>query len=109
MALGNLFKSLLGSGSSQPQPSEPIDYKGFTIETAPLFEDGKYRTAGFISGEIDGEVLAVDVEDGIARCLRDPEQRLRRSIHQWPLMGTGDRAPVVSVFFPNDTRIPLQP
>jgi hypothetical protein len=61
MALGKLFKSLLGgaSGTRQPPPSEPIDYKGFAIEAAPINEDGKYRTAGFISGEIDGETRRV--------------------------------------------------
>ncbi len=54
MALGKLFKSLLGGGDQTP-PSEPISYKGFTIEAQPLNEDGKFRTAGFISGELDGE------------------------------------------------------
>ncbi|MCP4390430.1 MAG: hypothetical protein GY802_19200, partial [Gammaproteobacteria bacterium] len=57
MALGKLFKSLLGGavGTAQPEPSEAVDYKGFAIEAAPINEDGKYRTAGFISGEVDGE------------------------------------------------------
>ena len=57
MALGKFFKSLLGgaAGSAQPEPSEAIDYKGFSIEAAPINEDGKYRTAGYISGELDGE------------------------------------------------------
>ena len=61
MALGKFFKSLLGNagGGGQPEPSEPIDYKGFTIEAAPINEDGKYRTAGFISGEIEGEAKRV--------------------------------------------------
>jgi hypothetical protein len=51
MALGKLFKSLLGGalGDGQPEPTEPVDYKGFGIEAAPINEDGKYRTAGFIS------------------------------------------------------------
>ncbi len=57
MALGNFFKSLFSGadGSAQPEPSDPIDYKGFTIEASPVNEDGKYRTAGYISGEINGE------------------------------------------------------
>jgi hypothetical protein len=60
MALGKFFKSLLGDlGSGQPQPVEPVDYKGFSIEAAPIHEDGKYRTAGFISGEVDGEIKRV--------------------------------------------------
>jgi hypothetical protein len=60
MALGKFFKSLLGDlGGGDPEPAEPVDYKGFSIEAAPIHEDGKYRTAGFISGEVDGEVKRV--------------------------------------------------
>ena len=57
MGIGKFFKSLLGDaiGDGQPEPSEPVDYKGFKIEAAPINEDGKFRTAGFISGELDGE------------------------------------------------------
>ncbi len=57
MALGKLFKSLLGgaAGNAQPEPSTAVDYKDYTIEAAPINEDGKYRSAGFISGELDGE------------------------------------------------------
>lgn len=61
MGFGKFFKSLLGgaAGDGQPEPSEPIDYKGFSIEAAPVNEDGKYRTAGFISGEVDGETRRI--------------------------------------------------
>lgn len=57
MALGNLFKSLFSASSEAAgrSVSDPVDYKGFTIEASPLQEDGKFRTAGFIGGEIDGE------------------------------------------------------
>ena len=61
MALGKFFKSLLGGvdGGNQPQPTAPVDYKGFAIEAAPINEDGKYRSAGFISGEVDGETRRI--------------------------------------------------
>lgn len=60
MALGKLFKSLLGgAGAAQAPVSDPVDYKGFTIEAAPLNDDGKFRTAGYISGELEGEVKRV--------------------------------------------------
>ncbi|MDH3763444.1 MAG: HlyU family transcriptional regulator [Gammaproteobacteria bacterium] len=61
MALGKLFKSLLGgaAASAQPQPTEAVDYMGFAIEAAPIYEDGKYRSAGFISGELDGETRRI--------------------------------------------------
>jgi len=61
MALGNFFKSVFSgaTGSGQPEPSEPVDYKGFSIEPAPIDEDGKYRSAGYISGEINGEIKRI--------------------------------------------------
>lgn len=60
MGIGNLFKSLLGgpANTSRP-PAEPVDYKGFSIEPEPIDEDGKFRTAGYISGELDGEARRV--------------------------------------------------
>ena len=61
MAIGKFFKSLLGGGAgiSQPKPSEAIEYKGLSIEAAPILEDDKFRTAGFISGEVDGEIKRI--------------------------------------------------
>ena len=61
MGLGNFFKSVFSgpTGLGQPEPSAPVDYKGFSIEAAPINEDGKYRSAGFISGEVDGEIKRV--------------------------------------------------
>lgn len=60
MALGKLFKSLLGgAGAAQTAPSAPVEYKGFSIEAAPIDEDGKYRTSGYISAEVDGETRRV--------------------------------------------------
>ena len=59
MALGKLFKSLLGGGASASPTVETVDYKGFSIEAEPIVEDGKYRTAGYISGELDGEVRRI--------------------------------------------------
>ena len=57
MAIGKLFKSLLGGA---PRPAaDPVEYKGFTIEPEPIEEDGKFRTAGYISGELDGEVRRI--------------------------------------------------
>ncbi len=61
MALGNFFKSVFSgaTGSGQPEPSEPVDYQGFSIEAAPINEDGKYRSAGYISGEVNGEIKRI--------------------------------------------------
>ncbi len=53
MAIGKFFKSLLGGTS--PPAAEPLEYKGYTIEPEPIAEGGKFRTAGYISGELDGE------------------------------------------------------
>ena len=57
MALGKFFKFILGDKT--PEPVEPVTYKGFTIEAIPIDEDGKYRTAGFISGDLDGETKRI--------------------------------------------------
>ena len=55
MSLGSFFKSVFsGSPGQRPLP-DPIEYKEFKIQAAPLYEDGKYRTAGYISGERNGE------------------------------------------------------
>ena len=60
MAIGKLFKSLLGGAGNRSQPPvEPVDYKGFSIEPEPIDEDGKFRTAGYISGELDGELRRI--------------------------------------------------
>ncbi|MDH5353089.1 MAG: HlyU family transcriptional regulator [Gammaproteobacteria bacterium] len=57
MAIGNFFKFILGSKAQAI--SDPVVYKGFTIEAMPIDEDGKYRTAGYISGELDGEIKRI--------------------------------------------------
>lgn len=59
MALGKLFKSLLGGGASTAPAADPVEYKGFSIEAEPIDEDGKFRTAGYISGELDGEIKRI--------------------------------------------------
>lgn len=57
MAIGNFFKFIFGSKTQAV--SDPVVYKEFTIEAAPIDEDGKYRTAGYISGELDGEMKRI--------------------------------------------------
>ena len=61
MVLGKFFKSIFAgsSSTSREDVSEPIAYKEFTIEASPINEDGKYRTAGYISGELDGEIKRI--------------------------------------------------
>ena len=61
MTLGSFLESLFTGkvGTTQAEPSEPIDYEGFAIEAAPINEDGKYRTAGYISGEVNGETRRI--------------------------------------------------
>ena len=64
LGIGNWVKSLLGGSSdSKSEPAEvageSIDYNGFKIEPMPIKEGGQYRTAGYISGELDGEVKRI--------------------------------------------------
>ena len=59
MALLKLLKSMFAGPGAEAIVSDPVDYKGFNIEAAPLPEDGKYRVAGYISGELDGEMRRI--------------------------------------------------
>ena len=63
MGIGKFFKSIFSGSTSSTNPvsaaSEPLEYKGFSIEAAPIDEGGKYRTAGYISGELEGEIKRV--------------------------------------------------
>lgn len=63
MGIGNFFKSIFAGSTNAANPvpaaSEPFEYGGFSIEAAPIDEGGKYRTAGYISGELEGEIKRV--------------------------------------------------
>ncbi len=63
MAIGKIFKSLFGGESKPSEPKElqcdALEYNGFKIEPAPIVNDGKFRTAGYISGELDGETKRI--------------------------------------------------
>jgi hypothetical protein len=61
MALGKLFKSLFSASSDAQQSvaADPVNYKEFVIEAAPINDDGKFRIAGFISGDKDGETRRI--------------------------------------------------
>jgi len=69
MGIGRFFKSLFSSstapeatsssGKTEQTVAESQEYNGMTIEAAPIKEGAQYRTAGFISGEIDGESARV--------------------------------------------------
>ncbi len=55
MSLGGFFKSMFSGSPGQRSLPDPVEYKEFSIQADPLYEDGKYRTAGYISGERNGE------------------------------------------------------
>jgi len=63
MGLGNFLRSILTGRRSVSRTaeefSEPVQYKEFTIQAAPLNTDRRFRTAGYISGEVNGEVKRV--------------------------------------------------
>jgi len=53
---------IFGSGDKPESPAdaaEPIEYNGFTINSAPIKEGGQFKTAGKISKEIAGELKSV--------------------------------------------------
>ncbi len=64
--LGKIFKAIFGgdragndNAAGAGETAATIDYNGFTIEAAPVSEGGQFRTAGYISGEYEGEVRRV--------------------------------------------------
>lgn len=64
MGIGNWVKSMFGGGSSaEAEPTEvsgeSVEYNGFKIEPMPIKEGSQFRTAGYISGELDGEVKRI--------------------------------------------------
>ncbi len=59
MGLGKFFKSIFGGAQSAEKSSKPVEYKEFLIEADPIEEAGRYRTAGYISGELEGEIRRV--------------------------------------------------
>jgi hypothetical protein len=63
MTIGKFFRSFLGGDSKPSTPKELLcdafDYNGFKIEPAPIVEGGKFRTAGYISGDLDGETKRI--------------------------------------------------
>ena len=55
----SFWKSLFGgSSASAEKPGEPVDYNGFTIRAAPYKAEGQYQTAGSITKEIGGVLIA---------------------------------------------------
>ncbi|TKT80326.1 HlyU family transcriptional regulator [Aquamicrobium sp. LC103] len=56
----SFLKRLFGGGSSEAPAakttaSDPVDYKGFSIQATPFQEGGQYQTCGVIRKEIGGE------------------------------------------------------
>ena len=56
MAIGSLFKKLLGAGASTPPAAETVDYNGYQIQPQPKQQGGQFVTAGIIRKTI-GEQL----------------------------------------------------
>jgi hypothetical protein len=58
---GKIIKALTGSSNAEAKkkPVEVIDYNGFGIEPEPIEEDGKYRIAGYIRAEVEGELKRI--------------------------------------------------
>ena len=62
MAIGQLLKSIFSPAAPKEKSqevAETLEYNGFTIEVAPIDEGGKFRTAGFISAEFEGELKRI--------------------------------------------------
>lgn len=51
----SLFSRLFGGGGSKEPSAETLEYNGFHITPEPIAEDGQYRLAARIVGEVGGE------------------------------------------------------
>ena len=53
---GLLKKVFGGSGEAAPQPSDPMEYEGYSVVAMPRQLSGGWSTEGVISREVDGEL-----------------------------------------------------
>lgn len=53
----SFLKKLFGGGTAETPapPSDPVEYKGFSIIATPMKVEGQFQCAGLITREIDGE------------------------------------------------------
>jgi hypothetical protein len=67
MSLGSFFKSLLvgSSGTGQVKPSEPVTYKGLSIEAAPINADQNADLQSAIDHSISKAQQIID-EQGVS-------------------------------------------
>ncbi len=53
--LGRLFGGGGASDNAAPETAAHEEYKGYTLEAAPVKDNGRWRVAGSIVKEVDGE------------------------------------------------------
>ncbi|SFD45376.1 HlyU family transcriptional regulator [Roseivivax sediminis] len=55
--MAGFFSKLFGGGNDggKPAPAETVEYNGFYITPEPMPDDGQFRIAALIEGDVDGE------------------------------------------------------
>ncbi|QFS83848.1 Transcriptional activator HlyU [Roseivivax sp. THAF40] len=84
----SFLKRLFGGGNggaARGSAVEPVEHGGFRIIVDPIPEDGQYRVAATIEGEVDGEtkthrMIRADVirdhDEAVAASLRKAKQMI---------------------------------
>ncbi|GGG80974.1 hypothetical protein GCM10011415_33060 [Salipiger pallidus] len=69
-----------GGGSAPEAKADPVEYKGFRITASPLPEDGQYRIAALIEGEVEGETKSHQLVR--ADVIRDRDEAIEASLRK---------------------------
>lgn len=86
--LSRLFGGGGGSGGAKPPVAEPVEYQGFRIIPDPIAEEGQFRLAAWIEGEVGGEPrrhhliradLIRDRDEAVEAAVRKAKQMIDQS------------------------------
>jgi hypothetical protein len=79
-SLASLFS---GSGGSQPDTAEAVEYQGYTIVPTPQSEGGQFRVAAVISkGEQEHRFIRSDVVASRDECIEVTLRKAKMTIDQ---------------------------
>ncbi|OMH39713.1 HlyU family transcriptional regulator [Motiliproteus sp. MSK22-1] len=84
--LSSLKSIFSGTGESSPkagEPTEPLEYKGYTIIPAPQSEGGQYRVTALIrKGELEHQFIRSDIIMTRDECIEVTLRKAKMTIDQ---------------------------